>query len=395
MRPARNGALAILSILAMAGCGQEDVDRGVTIIPHQESPPEAALVKEKLGSPTKPTPPLSLAEPAPMPAELDGENLSQIEDADELQGRAFGAMGENDYPSAAALQYWYVRKSGEGQYNLACFLARIGRVDDAFYWLQSAALEEGVDVEHAGRDQDLASLRADGRWIQLDQFLRDCERYFAASPLSKTVLVLPANYQRGVPIPAVVWLHGLGSRPDDFVDEDCQDYADSLQTAFIGVSGTRGLGPKRFEWSEDFSLDSQRVERALAELSDRVTLKPGFIIAMGFSQGAQMSLQLAAHFPERYAGAIVLSPGSNNDPTYQESLPSLVQSGFVLSCGANEHPGNVWQTSHGAEWVEKAGAKVILKLNEGESKHVFPSDFRQQFPGWVRFILETRANQGT
>ena len=42
----------------------------------------------------------------------------------------------------------------------------------------------------------------------------------------RTVLRLPKNYVKGTPIPAVVWLHGWGSHPDDFVDDVGQRFAE-------------------------------------------------------------------------------------------------------------------------------------------------------------------------
>jgi hypothetical protein len=83
----------------------------------------------------KPVPPLLLAVPTAQPGQVDGKNLKQMEQG-ELLARAYGAMGNQDYAKAAAFQYWYVQKSKTGQYNLACFLAQIGEVDPAFYWLQ-------------------------------------------------------------------------------------------------------------------------------------------------------------------------------------------------------------------------------------------------------------------
>src|SRR5262249_49493367 len=149
------------------------------------------------------------------------------------------AMAKEDYPRAAVYQYWYVQKSKTGQYNLACFLAQTGQTDPAFYWLQVAALEEGVDAQHAQRDEDLDSLRRDPRWGAVRQFLVDCNRYFESAPLAHNAVVLPKGYQHGTPIPAVLWLHGLGSRPEDFVNRSGQEYADKLNVALIGVSGTR------------------------------------------------------------------------------------------------------------------------------------------------------------
>src|SRR5436190_3109139 len=242
--------------------------------------------KNTSGPVEKPSPPLQLAAPAAMPQQLDGKDLKAVGEA-ELLGRANQAMGKGDYSRAAAFQYWHVQKAKTGQYNLACFLAQLDRTDAAFYWLQLAAIEEGVDTQHAERDEDLTSLRSDPRWPKVRQYLADCNRYFETAPIARTVLVLPKGYQKGTPIPAVLWLHGLGSRPEDFVNNSCQEYADTLNVAFVGVSGTRARGPRSFVWAEDPEKDAKRLRDALAEASDRVTIKKGHVVTFGFSQGAQ------------------------------------------------------------------------------------------------------------
>src|SRR5262245_57312708 len=49
-------------------------------------------------------------------------------------------------------------------YNAACALARAGRKDEAFKWLDKA-YEVGFDLdEYLDRDSDLRSLRSDPRW---------------------------------------------------------------------------------------------------------------------------------------------------------------------------------------------------------------------------------------
>ena len=83
-----------------------------------------------------------------------------------------------------------------------------------------------------------------------------------------------------------------------------------LNVAVVGVSGTLARGQQTFVWAVDAERDAQRVRNALAEVSDRVTVKPGHVIALGFSQGAQVGLEIAVRNPEEYAGAIALSPGA-------------------------------------------------------------------------------------
>ena len=128
--------------------------------------PKTDLPKDQTRPVEKPVPPLQLAMPSAMPEQVDGKDLKKMDEA-ELFGPRNQAMTKEDYSHAATYQYWFVQKTKTGQYNLACFLAQIGQTDAAFYWLQQAAIEEGVDSTHAQRDSDLTSLRRDPRWAKL------------------------------------------------------------------------------------------------------------------------------------------------------------------------------------------------------------------------------------
>jgi hypothetical protein len=141
----------------LTACGSKPTPQS-TAIREASDQPIVAQQPDNSRQGGKPIPPLQLAVPSAMPAQLDGKDLKIMEE-DELLGRANQAMRKEDYSRAATFQYWYVQKSKTGQYNLACFLAQVGQADAAFYWLQLAPIEEGVDTQHAERDEDLTLLR--------------------------------------------------------------------------------------------------------------------------------------------------------------------------------------------------------------------------------------------
>jgi predicted esterase len=340
----------------------------------------------------KPVPRLQFAVPAALPEKLDGKDVKALP-AVELLGRANQAMAKADYPRAAVFQYWYVQNSRTGQYNLACFLARTGQIDPAFYWLEQAAIEEGVDPAHAQQDEDLVSLRRDPRWPRVYRYLEDCNRYFESAPPARTVVILPKGHQKTLAIPAILYLHGLGSRPQYFINEGCQKYADELDVAFIGVSGTNPRGPHSFAWSEDIQKDSQRLREALVEVSDRVKVKKGDVITLGFSQGGQVGLEIAVRHPEEYAGAIALSPGMLHPRDGLMPGASLARRGYVLSCGAEEMPSTVRLTAWDADFLRAAKARVIHKVYPAVSAHALPSDFNERLPEWIKFVFEARQQQ--
>jgi len=307
----------------------------------------------------------------------------------ELLRRANEEAAKRSYARALALQYWYVQRTGNGQYNLACYCDRSDQPEAACYWLQVAALQDGLDATHAEGDARLAALHDDPRWPKLRLYLQACNRYFE-SAASRTVLVVPFGYRKGTPIPAVVWLHGVGASPDDFVTEGLQNEASRMNVAILGVSGTLPRGLRSFSWSLDPARDARRVQDALAEVADRVTIRPGQVVLLGFSQGAQVALEIAVRDPERYAGAIALSPSVLSRLREVTPAPMLQRRGFVVACGVLETERIVFLAAQDASWLRAAGAQLQHKPYETISAHAFPPDFAVRFPEWVQFVLKAR-----
>ena len=85
-----------------------------------------------------------------------------------------------------------------------------------------------------------------------------------------------------------------------------------------------------------------------------------------------------------------MSPGTTKRVTLRELKPDPAnkKQAFVCTCGAQEMPGNVLYTRADAEFAQKAGSRVELKLYDGAKEHSFPADFGEAFPKWVRFVLD-------
>ena len=363
-------------LLSVVGCGQG-----------AESPDFASPLTPVTAKPPKP---LTIPVPTPPSSDHQGTDLSK-EDGHELASFARNLATEQSNPKeAVTFEYWAVKAGAGSMYDLACWTAMAGDLDAAFYWLQEAALADGVDAEWATEDADLASLRKDRRWRQVGPFLRTCNAYWKTSGLVQTVVVLPTGYQVGTPISAVVAMHGLGSTPDNMIDPvTFQPIADELNTAFVGVSGTYPKGARSFVWSEDPTIDAAHLDKALAGLADRLTIKPGHRIAMGFSQGGQLGFEVAFQHPEQYRGAIVMSPGTRARYLRLDALKPSTKNqgqGFVCLCGAGELPGNIANTKQDADFAEKAKARVFVRITQGQPGHSFPPDFVAMIARWVRFV---------
>jgi predicted esterase len=362
---------------------------GLACSPWGDPAPEPSAPVVAVDPTKKPEKPLALPAPPPPSADFQGADLSKVP-GDRLAAAANQFAQQGNPREAARFQYWAVKAGAGSVYNLACWTALAGDQNGAFHWLQEAAIEDGVDADWAEQDSDLESLRKDARWKQIVPYLKQCNAFWAVSGVRQTVLVLPNGYQVGTPIGVLVGMHGMGHHAEGFIDKETyQAFADELNMAIVGVSGTVPTGRRSFVWSENPQKDAEQVRSALASLSGQLTAKQGHIINFGFSQGAQLGFEVAFQNPDEFRGAIVMSPGTTNRFLRLAKLkatPKNKPQGYVFLCGAGEAPGNVTATKNDAELAERAGARVELKLYEGMDKHTFPPDFAANFARWVRFI---------
>jgi hypothetical protein len=282
---------------------------------------------------SRPIPPLVHIEPPAESSELGRFDLSK-EDSLTLGRLAASSIQDGQFRNAVQFQYWSM-KNGDGHsgvYNLACYYSLAGKSDASFYWLQQAAEKQGVDADWAREDSDLRNIHLDPRWPVVLKYLEEYNRFWEFSDVSETISVIPANYDSTTPIPVVLGLHGLGSRAKGFVGPEYQKWADELNVAIVGVSGSRPRGPASFVWSEDPEIDLKRIDAAIDELKDRLTVKEGSLVLFGFSQGAMMSAEIAIRHPDRFAGALVMSPGGTKQPdlTRLRKLEGNPESGLRL-----------------------------------------------------------------
>jgi predicted esterase len=354
---------------------------------HSEAPIDVANFKP--GDPL-PEPPLQLTEP-PVPASrIEETNLVEI-DSGVLQSWAQQFMAKGNARLAIQCQHMAVVKADHGRYNLACYYSRAGDAPAALYWLQKGAQDEGADSVLANRDGDFANLRQDPRWPALMGYLRVYQRYWETSGISEISLVVPRGSTGENPIPLFIGLHGVGADARGFVDPKAyQPMADAMGVAFLAVSGTNCRGKHSFAWSEDPAQDLTRIDAAIREVADRVKPAAGQIALFGFSQGAWLSAELALRYPDRFAGAIILSPGNLAGKAVVSSgaNPAHHRQGIIAVCGAGEHAGTIECTKQCATAFEKSGARVYKRFYLDMNMHTFPPDYWETFPIWGKFILD-------
>lgn len=90
-----------------------------------------------------------------------------------------------------------------------------------------------------------------------------------------------------------------------------------------------------------------------------------------------------------------MSPGGNGEPSTGSltSAPAHARQGYVLVCGADEHPGNVRMTAEYAAHALRLQARVEHHPYPGMSEHAFPPDFLERLPAWIAFITDPSATE--
>lgn len=361
-----------------------------------------ALAAESRPTPPRPSAAIAVPKPAAESPAIQNTDLRQL-DPIRLRSGAQKLAAAGNFAEAAQLQYFVCERMNDGRYDLAGFYSRGGAADKAIYWLLTAAQTDGVDAKWAAKDPNFAPLHKNSRWPGIVSYLETCSAYWSKHGTPTTPLLLPSDYdvRTDPPLWGVVWLHGLSGNPNGFVNPanvECQNFANTLPAAFIGVSATVAGGPRKYSWTEDVNRDLPRIQAALAEVKSRVRLRPQGLILFGFSQGAQVGVEIAVRKPEEFAGCIALSPGGMTNsrlPDLAARSPLLASRGFVFGCGDGEHQSNKNRTADGAQWTKSAGAKIQLVVFPNQNQHSFPADFTAQFPNWVRFVQDAQNRPAT
>lgn len=125
-----------------------------------------------------PQPPFVIA--PPKPAEGPPAFFEKAS-AKELMAAARERYEQNtDFDEMATLALWsaHLDDSTADFYEVSRMAAIDGRIDPAIYWLQRAALEQGVVASEAHHDIDLLSLRLQSsKWREISPFLVAAEAY--------------------------------------------------------------------------------------------------------------------------------------------------------------------------------------------------------------------------
>lgn len=202
----------------------------------------------------------------------------------------------------------------------------------------------------------------------------------AALPLLDYVEVVTAGAEAEATLPLIIAVHGLGDRPERFIR---WLRALPFPARVIAPRGpaARGRGFSWFPVTIPYDPEApQRIDRmrsstdrlaALITHLERTRPTRGKPVITGFSQGGILSYAVAAHYPDRIAGAVPISGGLP-----KAYLPGAGQRGASPIYGLHGDADRIvplGSAKLAAEALRRGKRTVVLKVFPGVGHTISPA----------------------
>ncbi len=169
--------------------------------------------------------------------------------------------------------------------------------------------------------------------------------------------------------PTLLLLHGTGGSEDDLIPLARQLAPGAALLSPRGKVLERGVAARFFRRHGEGVLDVEDLKARTDELvgfvrwaGDEYGFDPISLIAVGFSNGANVATALLFRHPQLLAGAALLRPML---PYRPDPLPQLSGKRVLVDAGAADPMVPADQPPALAELLTEAGAEVTLQLSAG------------------------------
>lgn len=342
------------------------------------------------------------------PASQPPTRQEWIQKFTKLQQEMAAAFQDKEYAKAADACREVIQllpKRPDGYYNLACAMARLGKLQEALDNLAKAVERGYEDFDHLAADEDLQALRDDAKSAaaikdlvaKAEAKIDEAALKFDEMPGVKTLARAPEGGLRyrlrmspdaakDKPDKLIVWLHPSGGLANNAVEPMTKMF---LKHGYALVVFTK---KNLMGWSD---TDARMlVEKTLPDLATIEGLDAAKPILLGFSAGGQMALMLYADDPARYGGLIV-DAAYPVIPTAQGYKAMELPNKLVIAdvpilavVGLADGGSKVWQKVE-PKWLEKkvpltvvyvSGAKHAWLLGEANKAE------RQELDKWLEAV---------
>lgn len=167
-------------------------------------------------------------------------------------------------------------------------------------------------------------------------------------------------------------LHGTGGDEEDMIPLGHELAAPAVATAILSPRGKvleDGVAPRFFKRLEEGVFDMEDLRFRTHELSDFVEaasktygFDPRHVVAVGYSNGANIAASIMLLRPKTLSAAILFRPMV---PLVPEATPDLSDVDVFISAGLHDRIVPRKETEQLFNLLSKAGAKVALHWHEG------------------------------
>lgn len=168
--------------------------------------------------------------------------------------------------------------------------------------------------------------------------------------------------------PTLLLLHGTGGNERDLLPLGRQLLPNANLLSPRGKVLERGM-PRFFQRLAEGVFDQEDLRFRAAELAEFIAASaeaygfdPNRLIAVGYSNGANIAASLLLRQPTVLAGAILLHPMT---PFVPETLPDLRGKPIFIGAGRNDPIVPASDTTQLAQLLESAGANITLHWRSG------------------------------
>ena len=178
--------------------------------------------------------------------------------------------------------------------------------------------------------------------------------------------------------PTLLLLHGTGGSEDDLIPLAHQLAPRSALLSPRGKVLEGGVAARFFRRHGEGVLDVEDLKARTDELAGFVRraageygFEPAGLIALGFSNGANVATTLLFRHPDLLAGAALLRPML---PYLPDPLPDLAERSVLIDAGSADPMVPADQPPALAELLSEAGAEVTVQMTPGAGHGLVQAD---------------------
>ncbi|MCW3054909.1 MAG: Glyoxalase/bleomycin resistance protein/dioxygenase [Chthonomonadales bacterium] len=168
--------------------------------------------------------------------------------------------------------------------------------------------------------------------------------------------------------PTLLILHGTGGNENDLIPLGQALLPEANMLSLRGKVLENGM-PRFFRRLAEGVFDQADLEFRTKELADFLTeaaerygFDPTRVIAVGYSNGANIAASLLLRQPEKLAAAALFHPMV---PFVPETLPDLSGKGIFIGAGKNDPIVPIANTTNLSALFTQAGAEVVTQWHQG------------------------------